>query len=39
MSIEYKHPYHDLTSVTKAIEDGRIEKVVFIGESEEDISG
>ena len=33
MHVEYKHPYHDLASVTEAIESGRIKEVVFVGKN------
>ena len=37
MNIEYKHAYHDLASVTEAIENGQIKEVVFIGENEDGV--
>jgi hypothetical protein len=37
MNIKYKHSYHDLVSVTEAINDGQIEEVVFVGKSEDGV--
>ena len=34
LNIEYMHPYHDLVSVTAAIEGGQIKAVIFVGRSE-----
>ena len=37
MNVEYEHPYHNLASVTEAIESGQIEEVVFIGRNEDGV--
>lgn len=37
INIQYKHPYHDLPSVTEAIKSGLIKEVIFTGESEDGV--
>ena len=37
MHVEYEHPYHNLASVTEAIESGQINKVFFVGDYEDGI--
>ena len=37
MHVEYKHPYHDLVSVTEAVESGQINKVFFVGDYEDSV--